>query len=129
MSVFVERARALVGCRFRPQGRDPELGLDCVGLACATYRLPVEHVPRDYRLRGDDKRLQSQLARYFTVISAARPGDLAVLGVAADQLHFALLSERGFIHADAGLRKVVETPGSPPWPILSTHRRRKTVEK
>lgn len=29
----VARARAAIGARFRPRGRVPEAGLDCVGLA------------------------------------------------------------------------------------------------
>jgi hypothetical protein len=35
------------------------------------------------------------------------------------QLHLAILTGRGFIHADARLRRVVETPGRPdPAPIM-----------
>ena len=46
------RARSLVGVRFRPQGRDPGIGLDCVGLAAVSADVPVERVRRDYALRG-----------------------------------------------------------------------------
>ncbi|NUT00729.1 MAG: peptidoglycan endopeptidase [Sphingomonas sp.] len=131
MSFVVKRARALCGCRFRPQGRTPELGLDCVGLACAVYRIPANRIPNDYRLRsGDADRLQNYVEQFFRKVRKAWPGDLLTLRVAPDQLHLAILSERGFIHADAGLRRVVETPGPPPWPILSVHRRRrKPIEK
>lgn len=124
---IVERARTLVGCRFRPQGRVPELGLDCIGLACAAYRIPSAGIPSDYRLRGDHRgQLVSGLRSRFRRVakSAAKAGDLILLEVAPDQLHLAILTDRGFVHADARLRKVVETPGAPPWPILSVHRRR-----
>lgn len=124
----VARARALVGCRFRPQGRSPEQGLDCIGLACAVFRIPAEKVPRDYRLRGDQRdRLEREVALHFRRVpkAAAKPGDLLVLSVAPNQSHLAVLTDRGFVHADAGLRKVVETPGAPSWPILSVQRRRK----
>jgi hypothetical protein len=49
---------------------------------------------------------------------------LLLFSVAADQRHLAVLTERGFVHADAGLRQVVETPGPPAWRVLSAWRRR-----
>ena len=127
MDGVVERARALIGCRFRPQGRDPELGLDCIGLACAAYCIPVDGVPSDYRMRGDHRAaLENALRSRFRKMakSAAKAGDLILLKVATDQLHVAILTERGFVHADARLRRIVEVPGAPHWPILSVHRRR-----
>ena len=117
------RARALVGCRFRPQGRSPELGLDCIGLACAAYGIPAEEIPCDYRLRGDFRdRIERELAARFQRVCALRPGDLLLLSVAGDQLHLAVKTDLGFVHADAGLRTVVETPGTPPWPVISAYR-------
>ena len=124
----VARARALVGTRFRPQGRAPEHGLDCIGLSCAAFEIPSVIVPADYRLRGGDRcRLEEGLTRFFRRVSrkSAAPGDLLLLSVASDQPHLAVLTERGFVHADAGLRKVVETPDRPGWPIVSVWRRRK----
>jgi len=124
----VSRARSLIGCRFRPQGRDAAAALDCVGLVCAAFE--IDGVPRDYRLRGASRaRLAAQLDRYFIPVRPheAQPGDVLTLAVAHDQLHLGILTDRGVIHADARLRKVVETPGSPAWPILSAHRR--TIEE
>jgi hypothetical protein len=46
------RARLLVGVRFRAQGRSPQTGLDCVGLAASA--LGVERARADYALRGGD---------------------------------------------------------------------------
>jgi murein DD-endopeptidase / murein LD-carboxypeptidase len=85
-------------------------------------------VAADYRLRvGDRGRLEEGMTHFFRRVSkaSARPGDLLLLSVAADQPHLAVLTERGFVHADAGLRKVVETPGAPGWPVVSVWRRRK----
>ena len=128
MDGIVERARALIGCRFRPQGRDPQTGLDCIGLACAAYRVPTTEIPFDYRLRGNHYgQLVNGLRPWFRRVAKAggRAGDLVLLEVAPDQFHVAVLTHAGFVHADARLRKVVEAPGTPIWPILSVHRRRK----
>jgi hypothetical protein len=40
-----------------------------------------------------------------------------------DQLHLGVRTERGFIHAHAALRRVVETPGSPEWPLIAVYRK------
>lgn len=120
-------ARALVGARFRPQGRSPELGLDCVGLVLCAFALSEETVRRDYRMRGDHKReLLATLAGPFRRItpSQKRAGDVLLLKVAAEQLHLAILTAGGFVHADARRGRVVETPGIPPWPIVAVFRRR-----
>ena len=121
----VLRARSLVGCRFRPQGRDPDQGLDCVGLVCAAFGIAADSVPRDYRLRdGGLERLMLELGRFFRRVRDLAAGDVLVFQVAADQPHLGIRSDRGFIHAEARLRKVVETPGEPPWQLLSAYRRK-----
>jgi cell wall-associated NlpC family hydrolase len=125
--VHVERARTLVGCRFRPQGRDAATGLDCVGVIVVAFGLPVDAVRRDYRIRGLHRReIEAGLAACFRKVSRtqARPGDVLLLALANDQTHLAILTGGGFVHADAGLRQVVETPGVPPWPIVGAWRRR-----
>ena len=123
---YAERARALVGTRFRPQGRDCH-GLDCAGLAIVAFALPPDGFRRDYRLRGNHEReLATVLKPNFRRVPSAqrRRGDLMVLEVASDQLHLAVRTDAGFVHADAKLGKVVETPGEPRWPIIAVHRRR-----
>lgn len=130
-NLFVERARALVGTRFRPQGRNPESGLDCVGLALDVFGIPADLVRRDYALRGAHKReLGEQVLRFFRRIAnaAAAPGDLIVSQCASDQLHLSICAGSSFVHADAGLRRVVETPGRPAWACLGTYRRRVRVQ-
>jgi hypothetical protein len=34
------------------------------------------------------------------------------------------VTENGFVHAHAGIGRVVETPGQPEWEILGVYRRR-----
>ena len=124
---YSERARALVGTPFRPQGRGIG-GLDCVGLALSTYGFAAESVRRDYRLRGDhEAEIRDYLRRRFRSVELleALPGDLMLLRIASDQLHLAVRTVRGFVHADAQLRKIVETPGEPRWPIVGIYRKRR----
>jgi lipoprotein Spr len=123
---YAERARALVGTPFRLQGRGRE-GLDCVGVAVATFGMPPDTVRRDYRLRGNHgAEVRASLARDFRRIPATqlRPGDLMLMRVSADQLHLGVRTSAGFVHAHAGLRRVVETPGMPEWPLRGAYRRR-----
>ncbi|WP_200911079.1 peptidoglycan endopeptidase [Sphingomonas sp. Leaf25] len=121
MSAVVARARAAVGARFRVQGRSMEDGFDCVGLVgWATGRA----VPQGYPARcGDALRAGDALAEAgFVAVGAARAGDVLLLASAPGQLHLAIVSELGIIHADGVARRVVERPGVPPWPVIGVWR-------
>lgn len=109
------RARRLVGARFRPQGYDPATGLDCVGLVWAAYAAAGRRLvrPRDYPLRGwSRERIAEALAAssFALVEDAPRVGDVALIALAAGQFHLGLMGQSTFVHAHAGLRRVVETP-------------------
>jgi len=124
---FAERARALVGRPFRLQGRGTG-GLDCVGVALMTYGMPSDCVRRNYRLRGNhEKEARAFLSEGFRHVSSTRlsPGDLMLMKVAPDQLHLAVRTGDGFVHAHAGLRRVVETPGMPDVPVIGIYRKRR----
>ena len=126
------RALALVGTEFRPQGRSAE-GVDCAGLVLLACRLPIDDSRRDYRLRGDHwDELQPIIARHFRTVAvrlarAPQPGDLLVMAERADQVHLAIASTAGLIHADARIGRVVERPGAPPWPVIGVYRLRKGI--
>lgn len=125
MNDVAERAAALVGCRFRAQGREASEGLDCIGLVAAASGIPSAEIPRDYRLWSSDLgRLREQLDRHFTSIPPrlSRSGDVLLFAVATDRLHLGVRSEAGFIHAHAGVGRVVETPWPADWPILAAYR-------
>jgi hypothetical protein len=49
-------------------------------------------------------------------------GDVLVMNAGPGQLHLGLWSGTGLIHGDAGLRRVVERPGAPPWPVTGLWR-------
>lgn len=122
MSAVVGRARGCLGVRFRPQGRDPALGLDCVGLVGVA--LAVE-LPADAPLRcGDAVRvIRGAAGLGLRRVETADAGDVALFASGPGQLHLGVLSERGLIHADAVARRVVERPGAPPWPVIALWRK------
>jgi lipoprotein Spr len=124
---YAERARALVGTPFRLQGRNAD-GLDCVGVAIATYKLHADRIRRDYRMRGNHAaEVRASVEQDFrrVPVTQLRAGDLMVMRVASDQLHLGVRTDKGLVHAHAGLRRVVETPGMPEWPIIGVYRRRR----
>jgi murein DD-endopeptidase / murein LD-carboxypeptidase len=125
---YAARARALVGTRFRAQGRGT-CGLDCIGVVLATYEIPANAIRHDYALRGDHLReVRGELDRHFRRISSAelRFGDVMLLRAGEAQLHLAVRTENGFVHAHAGIRRVVETPAMPEWPLLGVYRKRRS---
>lgn len=121
--VVVARARALVGTRFRPKGRTRASGFDCVGLAAAATA--VVRVPDGYTLRGGSaERIVAELGTAgFRPCETPEPGDVLVLRAGPEQLHLGVWTGDGLVHADANLRRVVERPGTPPWPIIGIWRR------
>jgi hypothetical protein len=124
---YAARAQALVGKRFRAQGRGLG-GLDCVGVVLVTFDLPADSVRRDYHLRGSYlPELREQLVLQFRRVASGqlRAGDVMLLGVGDGRLHLAVRTSDGFVHAHAGIRRVVETPGTPEWPLLGVYRKRR----
>lgn len=117
-----QRARAAVGARFRLHGRDPADGLDCVGLAAWAYG--VADVPAGYALRGGDAGRVAAVVEAIGLMPVAddRPGDLLMLRTGPGQVHLAVRTAGGIVHADAALRRVVERPGELQWPVLGRWR-------
>lgn len=122
---IVARARACLGARFRPQGRSVVDGLDCIGLA--GIALGIDGLPRDYVLRsagGKRVRAFADAAGLRPIAAdAAKAGDVLMVETGPGLIHLLVLTGAGFIHADAGLRRVVETPGRPRWPVLAAWRK------
>lgn len=121
-SAIEAAALALVGCRFRVHGRDPATGLDCVGVVALATGVAVAG---GYALRGGDLGAVAAriLAAGLVAVADALPGDVMLMRSGPGQLHLAVKTARGFVHADAGLRRVVERPGEPEWEILGLWRR------
>lgn len=125
---YAERARALAGTRFRPQGRGEE-GLDCIGVILSTFGIDHELVRRDYKLKAEHNlaALRSALQQHFRRVprTQLRSGDVMLLLAGKQQPHLAVCTGYGFVHAHAGVGRVVETPGDPEWPLLGVFRRRR----
>lgn len=123
----VERARAMIGTRFVAQGRDPAIGLDCVGLALIAYALDAGRVRDDYRLSGAHRAAILEFARTaFRRVPRPRrrTGDLLLLRPGAAQWHVAIWTGTGLIHADIVSRKIIERPGPGDWPVCAVLRPR-----
>ena len=91
----------------------------------ATFDLGAASVRHDYRLRGAHlTEIRGALELHFRRVprTALRAGDVMLLSAGEQQAHLAVRTERGFVHAHAGLRRVVETPGMPEWPLLAIYR-------
>lgn len=117
-------AERLVGAPFRLHGRDPATGLDCVGVIAASFAAcgsPVAE-PRGYALRSAFMTQWLDLAQRAGLAETAEPaapGDVLLVrpGPAQHHLLIAATGDR-FVHAHAGLRRVVAQPGPLPWPTL-----------
>ncbi len=120
MSAVADAALRAVGTRFRLHGRGAD-GLDCVGLVALALRAGgyLDEVPSGYSLRGGDWGL---LDRVLVRVAEAEPGDVLVMAAGPGQIHLGIRTAGGFVHADAGLRRVVERPGMPPWPLIGVWR-------
>lgn len=120
------RACALVGTRFRPQGRTPGEGVDCVGVAAFACAIPSESVPRNYALRGGALEEIEGLLRGLGCRRVAgetpEPGDIAICRPGPAQFHLVVITPFGFVHADAALRRVVQRPDPIPWTLVSAWR-------
>lgn len=106
-------ARQALGAPFRVQGRDPSIGLDCVGLLVYVARtFNLSHQDKvSYSLSADMSRLpmeleQSSLRRLGC--EDRRSGDVLLFQLRPGHWHVGIASPVGMIHAHLGLRRVVE---------------------
>lgn len=117
-------ARALVGTPFRLHGRDPGTGLDCVGVLEAASRACglTARLPGRYALRSRRRPQTAAIAMRLGLEETGRPiepGDVIMLRPGPCQHHFGIATAPGcFIHAHAGLRRVVEGPIPCAWPRI-----------
>lgn len=123
---FACAAESMVGTPFHLHGRDPRFGLDCVGLVAVALRIAgIGHpaIPA-YGLHNRDYSFVEGLAKECGLGRAGPAivrGDLLMVSPGPAQRHLLVATGQNlFVHAHAGLRKVVVMPGIPAWP-LSNH--------
>jgi cell wall-associated NlpC family hydrolase len=122
---IVAAVRGCVGTRFRPQGRLPGVGLDCVGVVQVAARAAGAVLPDavDYDLRGSGaERLDAVLAAAMRAVPVAAVGDVVLVSPGAGLRHLAVVTDLGVVHAHAGLRRVVEGPCDPAWERIGAFR-------
>ena len=109
-------------------GRDPATGLDCVGVLAAALIATGRPAPLPvgYALRTrDTARLAAAAAAcgLAPMTGQLLPGDVAAFTVGPHQFHLGIAARQGgFVHAHAGLRKVVIGTVPAVWPIVGQWR-------
>lgn len=133
---LAKEAERLIGTPFRLHGRSPETGVDCVGLVSAAFNRidrrfdpPAHYALRNRTIAPFLERLEQAPARRLASGDhAQQTGDICLCTLGSGQHHVVILAGPAagravsFIHAHAGLRRVVRTPGLPPWPVLTSWR-------
>lgn len=125
---FAAAAASMIGTPFRLHGREPGRALDCVGVvSAALQRVGRPHrVPLGYRLRNTDPHAFIPIieeAGFLRTSGPAMAGDLVLAKPGPGQLHLLIAtSAQTYVHAHAGLDRVVETPAPLDWPLLGSWR-------
>lgn len=118
------RAMTLLGVPFRLNGRSSDSGLDCVGILaqCLNAAGHQSDIPAYAQLRGDFEPVARAFFRadIFCIVDdgTMRAGDIMMLRPGPRQVHFAVLTQQGAVHAHVGLGRVVLTPLPLPWPVI-----------
>ncbi len=125
---LADAAAALIGISFRLHGREPATGLDCLGVlaaALAAIGRPAV-LPVAYSLRSRVGENVDAIAHNCGLVATVEPtvaGDVAFVRIGATQSHVLIAAgDRRFVHAHAGLRRVVEHAGALAWPLAALWR-------
>jgi len=113
---LAEASSQFIGVRFQLLGRDPTVGLDCIGLlACSLDAIGCKPIlPKGYRLRNSDhlQWLECATRSGLTPVDGKMDvGDVLLVKPGPGQHHLVIAESAScFIHAHAGLRRVVRQP-------------------
>jgi len=125
---IVAGARRCLGVPVRPQGRNPDVALDCIGVVEVAARAAGigRTAPSNYSLRSDNQRrlVDGLAAAGCRQIAAgcAMPGDIIETRIPGGSSHVGIVTERGFVHAHFGVGRVVESTVPVGWTIASAWR-------
>lgn len=117
-------AEDVVGSPFRLHGRDPETGLDCIGVLAHALRKigrPAA-LPEAYSMRAQAVPGLAAIAEscgFIPATGACARGDVLFARVGPVQYHLLIAARDGrFVHAHAGLRRVVIGELTDSWVIV-----------
>jgi murein DD-endopeptidase / murein LD-carboxypeptidase len=119
-SEIAARAIHCLRTPFRLYGRTPGIALDCVGLAGFAARL--DDLPSEYTLRGKFiGKISAYMEQYAHCLchGSLSSGDIVLVGCGPRQQHLMVKVSNGWVHAHAGLGRVVHMAGPSPWPVLA----------
>lgn len=117
-----EAARQFVGVPFRHQGRDPAIGIDCIGLGRCASDLCGHPFALYDRTDYNDDPAHGLLESYFEAAAASghivevsdlAPGDMALIDFYGAIRHFGIVGEKldgslTLIHTNASVKSVTE---------------------
>ncbi|MBB3862390.1 hypothetical protein GGQ88_003690 [Novosphingobium hassiacum] len=116
---LAQAALSLIGTPFRLHGRQPERGLDCVGLIAEAMRRCGHEAspPEGYSLRSVSAARWLCHAEQSGLEPTRDDGDVVLCMVNPIQPHLLIAVPGGFVHANASLSKVTFLPAPLPWPV------------
>lgn len=126
---IARRAMDEIDTPFRFRGRTAGVGLDCVGLVLVALGsladASVNQLP--YAMRGDyrvavSEYLASLPFQRLGADAVAADGDILLVRPAPSQMHLVVFASGGWVHAHAGLKRVVFGPEIPAWQIVDRWR-------
>jgi NlpC/P60 family putative phage cell wall peptidase len=110
---LIAAARECLGTPFHHQGRQPGIGLDCIGLIVVALQATGKqvHDRSDYGKRPDGKSLETALAAHGAVpVQDIAAGDILLFRYDGQPQHVALATGAdSMIHSFAPAGEVVET--------------------
>ena len=113
---IANRAEQAIDIPFRLHGRSVAKGLDCVGLVAHAISPLIlgTTIPQHYSLRFGDLSAVNQFFGPFDFLSicpssSMMSGDIIVTAPSVNQLHFLIITGKNYVHAHAGLRRIVKS--------------------
>lgn len=116
---IIAAARTAVGTKFRHQGRQIGIGLDCAGLAqhvaasAGVATVDVEGYPNRPFAGQLESTLDAQPGLHR--VPDMQPGDILLMRFDGEPQHLAIFAGRTIIHAYAKARIVCEHDFTPEW--------------
>lgn len=121
MSDHIEKARALIGTPWKHQGRNPAVGIDCIGMV--TISLAIKEGTVDYRRDPSHGKLEAALEAQFgppIPKEDMRHGDVVAIAYGKCVRHVGLVAQGAaglnLIHTDqVVVNEVTEHPLDAKW--------------